>query len=117
MGKPPRWYFKTPLLCDPLGSVFLGPRVDFSLHLVPKGLLQIQASHVDAHPLAAKNCPFQSGMMLKTFNNQYSRAPTRVKKLQLYWYGPAEYQECFQGCLPRNEESTLKTRFQGITID
>lgn len=103
-GRSPRWYFKAPLLSDPLGSAFLGPYVGFSLQLVPKRLPQIQASHVDPHPLAAKNCPFQPGTIFKTFNNQYRRAPTSEKKLQLNMYGPAEYQECVQGCRPKNKE-------------
>ena len=77
--KVPRWYIKAPLLCDPLSSAFLGVRVIFSLQLVPKWLLQFQASHADTPPLLAKNCSFQPGMIFKTLSNQYNRALTSKK--------------------------------------
>lgn len=62
----------------------------------------------------------QPQIIFKTFNNQYSRALTSEEKVPLYRVRPAEYQGCFQTCLPRNKGAptpTPKTSFWWITID
>lgn len=77
--------------------------LSFSLQLVPERLLQFRASHAGTQALVAKNCSIQPEMIFRTSSNQYSRVWTSGKKLQLYWHGPAEYHECFQGCLPKRK--------------
>ena len=64
------------LFSDPLSSAFLGTCVSVNLQLVPKRLLQFQASHASTQPLVGRNCSFQPEMIFKT----YSRVWTSGKK-------------------------------------
>ena len=79
--KIPKTILLGSLFSDPLSFAFLGTCVSVNLQLVPKRLLQFQASHAGTQPLVGRSCSFQPEMIFQTFSNQYSRVWTSGKKL------------------------------------